>query len=86
MARAVRFDHYGERDVLYLAEVDTPVPGDGEVVVQVKAAGINPGESSIRRGYLDAIFPTAFPQHEIVWAVVSTQQPKMEHTTCATLV
>ena len=50
MARAVRFDHYGDRDVLYIADVDVPSPAPGEVVVEVRAAGINPGEASIREG------------------------------------
>lgn len=50
MARAVRFDRYGGVDELYLAEVDVPTPPPGEVVVQVRAVGINPGEAAIRRG------------------------------------
>ena len=49
MAKAVRFDHYGGRDVLYIAEVDVPHPSAGEVVVQVRAAGVNPGEAAIAR-------------------------------------
>ncbi len=64
MARAVRFDHYGDRDVLYIADIETPAPGPGEVVVRVKAAGINPGEAAIRTGALDAIFPSTFPSGE----------------------
>ena len=52
MSKAVRFDHYGGRDVLYIAEVDVPDPAAGEVVVQVKAAGVNPGEAAIREGRL----------------------------------
>ncbi len=50
MARAVRFDRYGGVDELYLAEVDVPTPPPGEVVVRVRAVGINPGEAAIRRG------------------------------------
>ena len=50
MARAVRFDTYGGRDVLYIADVPIPTPAKGEVVVEVRAAGINPGEASIRSG------------------------------------
>ena len=38
MARAVRFDHYGDGDVLYVADVAVPQPADDEVVVQVRAA------------------------------------------------
>ncbi len=64
MARAVRFDHYGDRDVLYVADVEAPQPQLGEVVVEVRAAGINPGEASIRRGDLDAMFPATFPSGE----------------------
>ncbi len=59
--RAVRFDHYGRVDVLYIAEINRPEPGPGEVLVEVVAAGINPGESKIRDGSLDAVFPATFP-------------------------
>ncbi len=64
MARAVRFDHYGGREVLYVAEVDIPEPAAGEVVVAVKAAGLNPGEAAIREGALEARFPATFPSGE----------------------
>ena len=60
-ARAVRFDRYGGTEVLYVAEVPMPTPAAGEVVVAVRAAGINPGEASIRKGLLDAQFPATFP-------------------------
>ncbi len=61
MARAVRFDEYGGIDVLKVVEVPRPVPGPGQVVVQVKAAGINPGEASIRKGLLADRWPATFP-------------------------
>jgi NADPH:quinone reductase-like Zn-dependent oxidoreductase len=64
MPRAIRFDSYGHRDVLYVAEVDMPVPGPGEVVVEVRAAAINPGEASIREGYLHERWPATFPSGE----------------------
>ncbi|MGX7679269.1 NADP-dependent oxidoreductase [Jatrophihabitans sp. DSM 45814] len=64
MAKAVRFDKYGDVDVLYVADVDVPAAVAGEVVVKVAAAGINPGEASIRNGYLEAIFPSTFPSGE----------------------
>jgi NADPH2:quinone reductase len=64
MARAVRFDRYGGRDVLYVADVAVPEPGFVEVVVKVRAAGVNPGEAAIRSGALDAIFPATFPSGE----------------------
>jgi len=64
LARAVRFDRYGERDVLYIADVEVPAPPAGEVVVEVRAAGINPGEAAIRNGELAARFPATFPSGE----------------------
>lgn len=60
-ARAVRFDRYGGRDVLYVTEIPVPVPSAGQVVVAVRAAGINPGEVSIREGRLHDRFPASFP-------------------------
>jgi NADPH2:quinone reductase len=64
MPRAVRFDRYGDRDVLYVADVAALEPAAGEVVVEVRAAGINPGESRIRTGALQESFPATFPSGE----------------------
>lgn len=61
MPRAVRFDHYGGIDVLEVVDVPAPVPGPGELLVRVKAAGINPGEAKIREGLLDERWPATFP-------------------------
>jgi NADPH:quinone reductase-like Zn-dependent oxidoreductase len=61
---AVKFDHFGGVDVLNVIEVDRPVPGIGQVLVRVRAAGINPGESSIREGKVEKQFPTSFPSGE----------------------
>lgn len=60
-ARAVKFDKYGGIDVLHVDEVPVPVPEDGQVLVRVKAAGINPGEAAIRQGYMDKDWPAHFP-------------------------
>ncbi len=62
--KAVRFDEYGAVDVLRVVAVPNPVPGPGQVLVQVKAAGINPGESKIRNGSLHARWPATFPSGE----------------------
>ena len=59
--KAVRFDEYGDVDVLKVVDVPKPVPGPGQVLVQVKAAGINPGEAKIRAGLLHARWPATFP-------------------------
>jgi NADPH:quinone reductase-like Zn-dependent oxidoreductase len=62
--RAVRFDQYGDVDVLNVVEVERPVPGRGQVLARVKAAGINPGEVSIREGLLHERWPATFPSGE----------------------
>ncbi len=64
MPQAVRFDHYGGIDVLNVVEVPQPVPEQGQVLVAVRAAGINPGEARIREGALHSIFPATFPSGE----------------------
>jgi NADPH:quinone reductase len=64
VTRAVRFDRYGDRDVLYIADIEIPAPQAGQVVVDVRAAGINPGEAAIRTGALREIFPATFPSGE----------------------
>jgi NADPH:quinone reductase-like Zn-dependent oxidoreductase len=61
MPQAVRFDGYGGIDVLRIEDVARPVPGEGQVLVQVKAAGINPGEAKIREGMLRERWPATFP-------------------------
>jgi NADPH:quinone reductase len=59
--RAVRFDEYGDRSVLYLADLPTPEPAPGEVLVEVRAAGINPGEVPIRTGAFHERYPGPLP-------------------------
>jgi NADPH:quinone reductase-like Zn-dependent oxidoreductase len=62
--RAVRFDRYGGIDVLNVVDVERPMPGPGEALVRVKAAGINPGEASIRKGLMAERWPATFPSGE----------------------
>ena len=48
--RAVRVHQFGGPEVLRLEEVAEPRPGPGQVVVRVKAAGVNPVDVYIRSG------------------------------------
>lgn len=63
MPRAVRFEQYGGVDVLDVVDVERPELGDGQLLVRVRAAGINPFEAKLRSGlYRDGItlsFPAA---------------------------
>src|SRR5580693_4898164 len=59
--KAVRFDEYGPVAVLDVRDVPIPEAGPGQVLIRVKAAGINPGEAKIRDGLLHEIWPATFP-------------------------
>src|SRR6478736_8926167 len=61
MSKAVQFDSYGGVDVLEVRDVPRPVPEAGEVLVEVKAAGINISEAAIRAGAVHDLFPATFP-------------------------
>ena len=61
MTKAVQFDSYGGIDVIEVRDVPRPVPGAGEVLVEVRAAGINISEAVIRSGALHGLFPATFP-------------------------
>ena len=64
MPKAVRFNEYGSLDVLQVVDVPTPAPGEGEVLVKVRATSINPGEGKIRQGFLHERWPATFPSGE----------------------
>ena len=48
VSRSVQFDHHGPADDLRVADVPRPSAGDGQVLVIVVAAAINPGEIAVR--------------------------------------
>ena len=61
MPKAVQFDSYGGVDVLEVRDVPRPVPGAGDVLIEVRAAGINISEAAIRAGVVREMFPATFP-------------------------
>jgi NADPH2:quinone reductase len=48
--RAIRVNEFGGPDVMRLEEVPDPPPGAGDVVVRIRAAGVNPVDAYIRSG------------------------------------
>jgi len=58
---AVKFSQYGGVEVLTVQETLIPALGPTQVLVRVKAAGINIGEAKIREGALARQWPTTFP-------------------------
>ncbi|WP_299390718.1 NADP-dependent oxidoreductase [Pelagibius sp.] len=59
--KAVRMHAYGEPEVLRFEEAPDPTPGPDEVVVDVRAAGINPLDWKIRSGALAGLMPLPLP-------------------------
>jgi NADPH2:quinone reductase len=48
--KAIRAHSFGGPEVLRLEEVDDPIPGPGEAVIDVRAAGVNPADTYMRNG------------------------------------
>jgi NADPH:quinone reductase-like Zn-dependent oxidoreductase len=82
-ARAVRFDTYGDRDVLRLTDIPMPEPGPGQVVVAVRATAVNPFDTMLRLGVLHELFPATFPsaQGSDLAGIVTAVAPDVESFT-----
>ena len=52
MMKAVRVHEYGGPEVLKYEEAPRPRPGPGEVLVRIRAAGVNPMDWKVREGHL----------------------------------
>ena len=55
--KAIRFHAFGGPEVLSLEDAPRPEPKQGEVLVRVRAAGVNPVDWKIRSGHLRALNP-----------------------------
>ena len=64
--RAAYYEKNGAaRDVLRIAEVDTPQPGPGEVRVKLKTSGVNPSDVKAREGRTRKLsFPRVIPHSD----------------------
>lgn len=59
--KAIRYHEFGNTEVLRHEEVERPVPGAGQVLVQVAATSFNPVDHHIRLGVLAEMIPTSLP-------------------------
>lgn len=60
--RAVVFEEFGGPEVLKVQDVEEPHAGSGQVRIKVRAAGVNPIDFKVRRGwtkgFIDPVFPS----------------------------
>jgi NADPH:quinone reductase-like Zn-dependent oxidoreductase len=61
IVKAIALTQYGDPEVLSLQELPDPIVGPDHVLVEVRAAGINPVDYKIRQGYLQGGFPHHTP-------------------------
>ena len=59
--QAAFYTEFGGIDKIQVGSLELPEVGEGEVLLRVKAAGINPVDYLIREGYLNGMIPAAFP-------------------------
>lgn len=59
--KAAQIYEYGDATVLRLVELDKPTAAEGQVVVEVYAASLNPYDSKIRSGSMQQYIPLELP-------------------------
>ncbi|HET8864064.1 MAG TPA: NADP-dependent oxidoreductase [Gracilimonas sp.] len=59
--KAAYIEDYGDLTNINVGELDKPEVGEGEVLVRVKAVGVNPVDASVVRGMLKDAIPGEFP-------------------------
>ncbi len=67
--RAARVTAFGPVEDITVAEVDRPVPGDGQVLVRIRAAGVNFADTGMVRGTARRSEPPFSPGVEAVGVV-----------------
>jgi NADPH:quinone reductase-like Zn-dependent oxidoreductase len=59
--KAIALTEFGDPEVLSLQDLPGPLVGPDHVLVEVRAAAVNPADSKIRAGYLQGAFPHHTP-------------------------
>ncbi|ROM61885.1 alcohol dehydrogenase [Pseudomonas brassicacearum] len=61
LQRIVLIRAYGGAEAAQVAEIEKPAPGQGQVLVRVRAAGVNGIDWKVREGYVRDAFPLPLP-------------------------
>ena len=68
--RALKFDQTGSLDDLHMEEVPLPTPAAGEVLVEVKAAAINPSDIKNVQGKMHETTVPRIPGRDFAGVIV----------------
>jgi len=66
------------RDVLQVGELPTPKPAPGEVLIRVRASGVNPSDTKGRSGTGAPAFPQVVPNQDGAGEIVAVGSPELE--------
>lgn len=67
---ALRFNHFGSPDVLYVADLPDPVATRGEAVIAVKASSVNPSDLKIVSGAMENTILPRIPGRDFAGVVI----------------
>jgi len=60
--KAIQYKAFGNSEVIEMVKISTPeIKNENEVLIQVKAAGVNPIDIKIRMGFMTAVRPVEMP-------------------------
>lgn len=59
--KAAQLNQYGGAEAITIADIPSPEVSRGKIIVEVKAAGVNPFDWKIQNGFLKEYIPLTFP-------------------------
>lgn len=77
--KAIIVERYGEPEVMRIGEVPDPVPREGEVLVKIHAAGVNPVDTYIRSGLYTQPVPPPYTPGIDGAGVIEAVGPGVKH-------
>lgn len=59
--KAAFYNKFNDSHQIEVGELEKPIPKEGEVLVRIQSAGVNPVDAAVARGMLKDAIPTSFP-------------------------